>query len=214
MIALRKLVAGAAVAFSVAVTAIVTTTTPSPTPGGSPIVTVTTKPTTAPTTRPVYVFDRPARYIVGHHQGGPAWTVPIQARRWFVDVQGYADVAYNAMITPAGAVWQGRGEQYASAANYGLNNDAVAFCWLGDLNRHPPTDAQLVAAAAWVKGARTRHPGAVLIGHKDVAKIARNGATTECPGAAAVRANSLRAVWLMVCGYPLAEAKARAAAGR
>ena len=212
---IRKLIAGAVVTVMMTVTAVITTTIPNPTPGATPTVITTTKPTTVPVqTAGPPRFDRPAKYIVGHHQGGTAWTNPSQAKRWFVEGLGYADVAYNVMITPAGAMWQGRGEQYTSAATYGLNGDSVAFCWLGNLDKAWPTDAQLVAAAAWVKAARVRHPGAVLIGHKDVARVARDpSVATGCPGKAAIKANSLRAVWLLVCGYSLPEAKRRAAAG-
>ena len=132
---------------------------------------------------------------------------------WFKS-QGYSAVAYTVMITPRGDLWPGRPEEYISGANRGLNAKSVSFCWLGNLDHHPPTDAQLVAAAAWVKAARLRHPGAVLIGHKDVAKVAGDRRlATGCPGKAAIKANSLRAVWLLVCGYPLDEAKRRAAAG-
>jgi hypothetical protein len=209
---IRKLIA-VAVATVAVVGVTVTQIKPSPTPGGTPTAITTTVPTTKPTTKIVHQFDKPVAYIVGHHQGATAWTKPIQARVWFVDVQNYADVAYNAMITPKGETWSGRGEQYASAASYGLNHNSVAFCWLGNKNKDPVTDAQLVAAAVYVKAARVRHPGAKLIGHRDVEKITGIKATTECPGNITVKQDSLRAVWLLVCGYSLPEAKRRAAAG-
>lgn len=159
-------------------------------------------------------YDRPADYVVMHHQGGTAWTRPEQARAWFKS-QDYDDVAYNAMITPAGHVWPGRDERYNSAANRGLNYRSVAFCLLGNLDREPPTDAQLVAAGLWVRAALKRHPGAKLIQHKDVAKIAGDrNLSTACPGREAIAMNAARAVFLIASGYSLEEAKRRAAVGR
>ena len=159
------------------------------------------------------VYDHPAKYIVMHHQAGEAWTRPEQARVWFVDVQGYADVAYNAMITPAGVVWKGRGEEFQSAANLGINREAVAFCFLGDLDKHAPTDAQLLAAGHWVHDALQRHPGAKLIQHRDVARLVGDPSVgTECPGAYSIKTHAAREVFLLASGFPLAEAKRRALA--
>jgi hypothetical protein len=159
-------------------------------------------------------YDRPAQFVVMHHQAGTAWAKPEQARAWFKS-QGYEDVAYNALITPKGEVWPGRGEGFMSAANKGLNAKSVAFCFLGNLDKAPPTDAQLVAAGLWVRAALKRHPGAKLIQHKDVAKLARDpSVATGCPGKEAQRMNAARAVFLIASGHTLQEAKARAAAGR
>jgi hypothetical protein len=157
------------------------------------------------------VYDHPAKYIVMHHQAGEAWTRPEQARTWFVDVKGYADVAYNVLITPKGEVWKGRGEEFQSAANLGINRDAVAFCLLGDLDKHPPTDAQLLASGRWVHDALKRHPGAKLIQHRDVARLTGDPSVgTECPGAFSVKTHAARTVFLLASGFPLAEAKRRA----
>lgn len=164
-------------------------------------------------------FDNPATHIVGHHQAGTEWTNPEQAIRWFKSIgnsgEGRQAIAYTVLITSKGEIWKGRDEEYISAANRGLNTKTVSFCWLGDLDKRPPTDAQLVAAGLWVRTALKRHPGAKLIGHKDVAKVARMpSVATGCPGKEAIRTNALRTVFLIASGYSLQEAKARSAAGR
>ena len=158
-------------------------------------------------------YDRPAEYIVGHHQAGTAWTKREQAVSFF-KAQGYADIAYNALITPSGEVWKGRDEAYIGGSNKGLNARAVSFCWLGNLDKAEPTDAQIVAAGLWIRSALKRHPGAKLIGHGDVARVVKDpSVATGCPGKAAIKARSLRAAFLIASGYPLAEAKRRAKAG-
>lgn len=158
-------------------------------------------------------YDHPAEVIVGHHQAGPAWKTPAQADAHF-DAHGYADVAYNAMITPDGQTWPGRPESAMSAANKGLNAKAVAFCFLGDLDKAPATDPAIRAAGAWLKGARQRHPRATVIVHGDVARLVGDrSVATACPGRYGRLA--VRAAWLYgPCGLPLAEAKRRAAAGK
>jgi hypothetical protein len=161
------------------------------------------------------VYDHPARYIVLHHQGGDEFPDRAAAMRWFLSI-GDSDIAYNAMVTRAGAIWPGRDERYQSAANLGLNRDAVAICLLGNLDAYPPTDAQLVAAGRWVHDALKRHPHATLIQHRDVAKIVHDpSVATTCAGAYAqgkkgVRPAAGRVIWLLASGYSLPAAKAKA----
>lgn len=158
-------------------------------------------------------YDRPAEFIVGHHQAGQAWTKREQAVAFFKG-QGYADIAYNALITPKGEVWKGRDEAYIGGSNKGLNARAVSFCWLGNLDKTPPTDAQLVAAGLWIRAALKRHPGAKLIGHGDVARVVKDpSVATGCPGKESIRTRALRAAFLIASGFTLTEAKRRAAAG-
>lgn len=159
-------------------------------------------------------YDNAAAYVVGHHQAGAAWTKREQAVAFFKG-QGYSDIAYNALITPKGEVWKGRDEAYIGGSNKGLNAKAVSFCWLGNLDKAPPTDAQLVAAGLWIRAALKRHPGAKLIGHGDVSRLVGDrSVATGCPGKESIRTRALRASFLIASGYPLAEAKRLAAAGK
>lgn len=166
---------------------------PGPHASGSP-------PAPRMTTVPVKVqrYDKPAAFGVVHHQAGAAWTLPTQPARFFESVHGYA-VAYNWVIARSGALWPGRGEEYNSAANLGLNQRAVAACFAGNLEVEPPTDAQLVTFGKLVAAWRVRHPGIKIIRHRDVAGIARNTAYTGCPGKWEERLNLVRVVDLL--GY-------------
>lgn len=174
-------------------------------------------PAPKPTSTTQLRYDQPAQYIVMHHQGGTPFPNRAAALAWFLSI-GDADIAYNALITRAGEVWPGRDEKYQSAANLGLNREAVAFCLLGNLDEYAPTDAQLVAGGHWVHDALQRHPGAILIQHRDVAKIVHDpSVATTCAGAYAqgkkgVRPAAGRVIFLLASGYTLQAAKAKALA--
>lgn len=170
------------------------------------------KPTTTTVVEHRQVYDHPAEFVVMHHQGGAAFPDRAAALRWFLSI-GDSDIAYNALITPTGAVWNGRDEKYQSAANLGINRRAVAFCLLGNLDEHPATDAQLLAGGLWVRAALKRHPGARLIQHKDAARIAHDpSVATGCPGAYSAKLNTARAIFLIAGGMPVPAAKAKALA--
>lgn len=153
------------------------------------------------------------KYLVIHHWGGAAPASLAVAEAHFRS-SGYVAPAYNVMWPASGGQWAGRSELMASAATFGLNDVSVAGCLLGDFSRTLPSDAQIAAAGAWVAGAHRRYPSAVLVQHYDAARITGHPEwATACPGDKARASRIARAIWLVACGYSVAEARRRAGAG-
>ena len=174
-------------------------------------------------------------YLVMHHWGG--WS-PANREEAAAScrAEGYADIPYHYLIMAEGVVWPGRGEQWESAANLGINHKALAFCLLGnfDADDNPsgarglpiaPTDAQLLAAGQLVKELLSRHPDAKLIQHRDVARLQLESGqpaglltvrgklvsvATACPGSRAVATRAAWVIFLLASGLALEAARARA----
>lgn len=164
----------------------------------------------APQLAPLTALVRPARYIVLHHWGAPPPS-SITAMQGIFASMRYNGPPYNAMITRAGVLWQGRPESRESGATWGLNDRSVAVCLVDDLTTRTATDAAVGAAGVWVRGALRRHPRALFVQHRDAGRMYGYG--TSCAGEATQRDRTARAVWLVACGYQVPEARRRARAG-
>lgn len=95
------------------------------------------------------------------------------------DTREWADIAYNAVVCPHGAVFEGRGPGVKSAANGNGedNDDWYAVCYLGGTG-DGFTDAGkggMIAAVAWLR--RDGDAGPRVNGHRD-------HKSTDCPGPA------------------------------
>ncbi|MFJ5638639.1 peptidoglycan-binding protein [Streptomyces sp. NPDC093223] len=103
----------------------------------------------------------------------------IQASHLANAKEDYSDIAYNALVCPHGAVFEGRGLHRKTAANGNqpLNIKDYAVCaMLGDSGLVQPPDAQLgglVDAIEWLRSGGAA--GREVLGHRD-------GYATECPG--------------------------------
>jgi hypothetical protein len=210
LVAIRRLIPVVVGAFAVVGGLVVTRPLPPP-PKPAPGVQASAKPAPA---RTILVYNRPARFIVVHHQGAAEFRNLAAAEAWFRSIGHDKDMpsAYSAYVTSRGELWQGRGEAYVSAASRGINSVSVAICLLGNLNERPPTDAQLATGGRWLAGALERHPGAVVIEHGDVARITGKPVGTSCPGAFAQRLDTARTLVHIARGMSVAAAKARTAA--
>jgi hypothetical protein len=103
----------------------------------------------------------------------------IQASHMANTSEGWIDIAYNAMVCPHGAVFEGRGLHHRTGANgnQALNAGHYAVCaMVGDSGLTQPTDAQLNGlrdAIEWFQ--QQGGAGGEIRGHRD-------GYNTSCPG--------------------------------
>ncbi|MEU3255958.1 peptidoglycan-binding protein [Streptomyces sp. NPDC006997] len=103
----------------------------------------------------------------------------IQAAHLANRAENYSDIAYNALVCPHGAVFEGRGLHRKTGANgnSALNSAHYAVCaMLGASGLVVPTDAMLdglVDAIGWLRTGGAA--GAEVRGHRD-------GYATACPG--------------------------------
>lgn len=103
-------------------------------------------------------------------------------RQWHKEA-GMADVGYHWIIRRDGVVEKGRPEDQIGAHVRGHNEHTIGICWIGGLNRKTGpligvdnrTPEQTAALVKLIRDIRTRHPGAAVVGHKNLA-------ATQCPG--------------------------------
>lgn len=102
--------------------------------------------------------------------------------RYHRDRNGWADVAYNALVCQHGHVYEGRGAHIASAANgyRDANLGWYAVCYLGGVGDGitEAGKAGMVAAVQWLRAAGNAGPR--VNGHRD-------HKATACPGDAIYR---------------------------
>jgi len=112
----------------------------------------------------------------GPHMGTPAHADCAERvrgiQRYHMDTNGWADIAYSAIVCPHGYVFEGRGKGRRTAANGTTdgNQRYYAVCYLGG-ERDPFTDAAQAgfrAAIDWLGGGK-------VLGHRDLV-------ATACPG--------------------------------
>ncbi|MFJ1653528.1 peptidoglycan-binding protein [Streptomyces sp. NPDC088337] len=103
----------------------------------------------------------------------------VQASHLANTKENYSDIAYNAMVCPHGAVFEGRGLHRQTGANgdQALNRKDYAVCaMLGSSGLVIPPDAMLdglVDAIGWLRTGGSA--GKEVLGHRD-------GYATACPG--------------------------------
>jgi N-acetylmuramoyl-L-alanine amidase len=93
--------------------------------------------------------------------------------------RGFVGIGYSFVISPAGRIFEGRGWLREGAHTEGRNRGSHGFCFLGDGDREPATDAQWTAAH-WLIGEGIR-VGAVTPDPKIAPHSAYDRAKT-CPG--------------------------------
>lgn len=97
--------------------------------------------------------------------------------------RGWKMVGYHYVIRRDGVVEQGRPENQVGAHVGGQNVGKIGICWLGGLNRATGPDkgvdnrtpAQTESLIKLIRELLKRHPGAKVVGHRDLA-------ATQCPG--------------------------------
>jgi N-acetylmuramoyl-L-alanine amidase len=109
--------------------------------------------------------------IIVHHTGVDA---SLEQLRVSVQRRGYSDIPYHFVITADGAVHATRPLERMGAHCKGHNADSIGVALMGDLDRVPPTEAQVAALTRLLADLRRKYPVPVF-GHGEL----RN---TACPG--------------------------------
>jgi hypothetical protein len=130
--------------------------------------------------------------MIVHHSAGALTQTPLE-----IDVEhraeGWAEIGYNFVITPDGAVYTGRPLDVEPSAAYGDNMASVDICLIGNFQEDdsghtgPPTSAQLDSLLALSIDLHRRYPSiSRTIGHGDVVKMYYpdnpGPYATACPG--------------------------------
>lgn len=97
--------------------------------------------------------------------------------------RGWKGIGYHYFIRRDGTLERGRPENEIGAHVGGQNSGKIGICWAGGLNRKTGpnvgvdnrTDAQNGTLIKLIRDLLKRHPGAQVVGHRDLA-------ATQCPG--------------------------------
>ena len=103
-------------------------------------------------------------------------------RDWHL-ARNFRDIGYHYLIRRDGTVDRGRPETEAGAHVMGQNANKLGVAWAGGLERATgvnvgvwnPTPAQEASMGRLLGELLERHPGARVVGHRDLA-------ATQCPG--------------------------------
>ena len=97
--------------------------------------------------------------------------------------RGFNDVGYHYVIKRDGTVQKGRPDNVVGAHVSGHNTGSLGICCIGGIERATGpnvgvdnrTEAQKAATVKLVRSLLEQHPGAQVVGHRDLAP-------TQCPG--------------------------------
>lgn len=114
--------------------------------------------------------------LVLHHTvstySGPQSVRNIQS--FHMNSNGWADLGYNWLVSPAGTVYEGRGWGTQGAHARGENANSIGVAYIGD-GRESVPDAALFAILRVAAEADRRFGSLRRVGHRDVGR-------TACPG--------------------------------
>jgi len=114
---------------------------------------------------------RAIRKIIVHHTGVDA---SLEQLRRSVQRRGYSDIPYHYVITADGTVHATRPLERMGAHCKGHNADSIGVALMGNLDKEPPTEAQ-VAALTRLLGELRRQFAVPVVAHGDLRP-------TACPG--------------------------------
>jgi N-acetylmuramoyl-L-alanine amidase len=114
---------------------------------------------------------RAIQKIIIHHTGVDA---TLERLRQSVQRRGYSDIPYHFVIMPDGSVHATRPIERMGAHCKGHNANSVGIALMGNLDRVPPTEAQVASLLRLLADLRRKWDVPVL-GHGEL----RN---TACPG--------------------------------
>lgn len=126
----------------------------------------------------------PVRRIVLHYSATyPDQDYGVEDIRKMHLARGWKDVGYHYIIRRNGRIEPGRPESVVGAHVAGHNTGSIGICCIGGIERATGpnvgvdnrTDAQKAATVRLVSDLLSRHPGAEVVGHRDLA-------ATQCPG--------------------------------
>jgi N-acetylmuramoyl-L-alanine amidase len=114
---------------------------------------------------------RAIRKIIVHHT---AVDTTLEKLRASVQRRGYSDIPYHFVIMPDGSLHATRPLERMGAHCKGHNADSVGIALMGNLDRVPPTEAQVATLTRLLADLQRKFPVPVL-GHGDLRP-------TACPG--------------------------------
>lgn len=134
-------------------------------------------------------------FIIVHHEEGSNsstdWAARVRAvQNLHMDVNGWADIAYNYLVDPNGVAYEGRGggENVIGAHLCAKNTNTMGICMLGGYTSVLPTNNALYTLKrilAWKCVQRNLNPEATGF-HVDrtIFKVSghRSSCSTDCPG--------------------------------
>jgi N-acetylmuramoyl-L-alanine amidase len=134
-------------------------------------------------------------FIIVHHEEGSNsstdWAARVRAvQNLHMDVNGWADIAYNYLVDPNGVAYEGRGggENVVGAHLCAKNTNTMGICMLGGYTSVLPTNNALYTLKrilAWKCVQRNLNPEATGF-HVDrtIFKVSghRSSCSTDCPG--------------------------------
>lgn len=95
--------------------------------------------------------------------------------------RGFLMVGYHYVIKTDGTVQTGRDEDSVGAHVSGYNHNSVGICLVGGVDKEGKSvnnfsEAQMLSLFGVLKGLKEKYPKAVIQGHKDFPKVAK-----DCP---------------------------------
>ena len=126
----------------------------------------------------------PIKYIVLHYSATyPDQDYGVADIRKMHLARGFNDVGYHYVIRRSGAVEKGRTDATVGAHVSGHNTGSLGICCIGGIERATGpdvgvdnrTEAQKAATVKLVRELLAKHPGAQVVGHRDLG-------ATQCPG--------------------------------
>ena len=88
--------------------------------------------------------------------------------------RGFAKIGYHYVVQLDGTVEVGRKESEVGAHAQGHNSDSIGICYIGGVAadgktpKDTRTESQRVALRQTIGRLRSRYPGAIVLGHRDL----------------------------------------------
>jgi GT2 family glycosyltransferase len=128
------------------------------------------------------------RYIVIHHSATSVDASVDEITQAHLQ-RGFDAIGYHYLVDAVGGIHPGRPDTVQGAHAFGLNDQSVGICCIGNFEEHdcPPSQfAGLVKITSHV-ARRYRVPTEKIIGHADVALMVPKATKTQCPGTNLIR---------------------------
>ncbi len=125
---------------------------------------------------------RKIKHIIVHNNGVAGRTIDNIRRSH--KARGFSDIGYHYVIHEDGSIHRGRPESKVGAHAQGLNTRSIGICLIGNGNKADFNNKQYLALASKLRELVTAHPGAVVIGHREINDYLPKSKHTRksCPG--------------------------------
>ena len=120
--------------------------------------------------------DRVTRLVLHHTTGTFTSAATVRSIQAFHQgpERNWADIGYNFLVAPTGAIYEGRGWNYTGAHARGHNSTSIGVAYIGDGRQSVP-EAAKVSILRLSAEAERRFGVLRKVGHRDVG-------STVCPG--------------------------------